>query len=313
MRLPALAVATALLIALPAAAFEMNPICSDAAADNAVAMSFYPDSLRSSDPNAPVFPQVCVQRANFGGTSGGYLVAGYSNAHIGALRVIRMSGTPAVVADAPVQPELAGSTPGLELMDFNGDGTPEVLFNLLTRGNSATWLYAWTGNGLQHIGPTKSSGDAVLTALRFPSFEDLNGDGLPEIIQSNATRWNPEPAQRETVYAIGPNGTVAPVRPVAFWGVFARTTGNPDAFTLTVVPAVAGKHVLRIVNGTADGKNAVTAADVVLNGAMVVNPGDFKKKGRLIEVPVTLNASNELRVELRSAPGSQFTLSISQQ
>ncbi len=311
MRLVVLALATA-CIALPAAAFEMNPVCSDVAADITVAMSFYPDSLRSDDPTAPVEPQVCVQRASFGGTSGGYLVAAYSNAHIGALRVIRMSGTPAVVADAPMQPAPAGNTPGLQLLDFNGDGTPEILFNLLTRGNPSTWLLAWTGNGLQNIGPTTPSGDAVLTNLRFPTFEDLNGDGLPEIIQSNATPWNPEPQQKETVYSVGPNGSVVPAKPIAFWGVFVRKEANPAAVTTTFVPASTGKHVLRIVNGTPDGKNLVTAADVVLNGVMVVNPGDFKKKGRVIEVPVTLTASNELRVELRSTPGSQFTLSIAQ-
>jgi hypothetical protein len=95
--------------------------------------------------------------------------------------------------------------------------------------------------------------------------------------------------------------------------LYQRQTGKPVALsaTFSVANAVA-PAVLRIHNG-ADGQlPKVSSAVVTLNGVSVAAPCDFNQTVTLIEKPVTLLSSNEITVELRSAPGSGFLLEVNQ-
>ncbi len=86
---------------------------------------------------------------------------------------------------------------------------------------------------------------------------------------------------------------------------YVRNNGSPaPVITNFSVRDPATNYTLRIDNA------GVSSAIVKLNGAQVVGPNDFNSNGTLITKPVTLLLNNVLSVELRSAPGSSFTLQI---
>src|SRR6185436_9112996 len=68
---------------------------------------------------------------------------------------------------------------------------------------------------------------------------------------------------------------------------------------------------LRIDNGGSHGQfGRVSSAVVTLNGTVVVGPNDFNQQVAVIQKRVALHHANFISVELRSAPGSGFTLQI---
>lgn len=93
---------------------------------------------------------------------------------------------------------------------------------------------------------------------------------------------------------------------------FVRQTGTPvtEARSFTVADPNL-PYLLRIENGGADdGLGRVSSAVVTLNGVVVVAPEDFNQTVELIEKELVLAAENELAVEVRSVPGTGFTLTI---
>lgn len=100
----------------------------------------------------------------------------------------------------------------------------------------------------------------------------------------------------------------------AFFGPedFTRQRGQPAPETRSfTVPNPGSGFTLRIENGGRDRQyRLVSSAVVRLNGIVVVGPSDFNQTVALIEREVALAADNELVVELRSVPGSGFTLTV---
>jgi hypothetical protein len=99
-----------------------------------------------------------------------------------------------------------------------------------------------------------------------------------------------------------------------FYGpvVVARSTGAPqqfvDAFTMD---DVEGDFTLVVHNGDATtGADRVTSALVRFNGESLLTSRDFAKKVGILEVPVTLQASNQISVEVRGKPGTYVTVSV---
>lgn len=92
--------------------------------------------------------------------------------------------------------------------------------------------------------------------------------------------------------------------------VFERATGAPryveTAFSYSGTPLQA---TLR-VNNALPGFPQVTSASVVLNGNEVLSPADFQKTKGLIEISVPALPANILRVEVRSKPGSAFSIEV---
>jgi hypothetical protein len=95
----------------------------------------------------------------------------------------------------------------------------------------------------------------------------------------------------------------------AYVGLFIRATGAPKTISDDVT-ADPGAYVLRISNGDQTG-HLVDSAEIRLNGVVILGPSQFKPTRQTISVPVTLAASNTLTVELRSAPKSQLTITLS--
>jgi len=93
---------------------------------------------------------------------------------------------------------------------------------------------------------------------------------------------------------------------------FVRVAGKPATTTVSFpAPHPALQYTLHIDNGGSQGTFVpVTSAVVSLNGVQIAGPSDFGQNVRVIDKPVMLAATNTLTVELRSAPGSGFTLQI---
>jgi PKD repeat protein len=99
-----------------------------------------------------------------------------------------------------------------------------------------------------------------------------------------------------------------------FYGpvVVARTTGAPRLFAdVFTVADVDGDFTLVVHNGDATtGANRATSALVHFNGESLLTSRDFNKKVGILEVPVTLQASNQISVEVRGKPGTYVTVSV---
>jgi len=92
--------------------------------------------------------------------------------------------------------------------------------------------------------------------------------------------------------------------------VFTRITGSP---TKTMhqfnVPDTSGSFELIVRNGESDW-GRISSAVIMLNGTQVLGPNAFNQGVGTIVVPVQLQPTNELSVELRSAPGNSLQVSI---
>src|SRR5712691_3988602 len=93
---------------------------------------------------------------------------------------------------------------------------------------------------------------------------------------------------------------------------FVRATGAPTAVdrAFTVLDPTT-TFTLVIHNGGLNNEfPRISSAVVSVNGTEVAGPRDFNQQVSVIQKAVTLQATNTLTVELRSGPGSGFTLEI---
>jgi hypothetical protein len=91
---------------------------------------------------------------------------------------------------------------------------------------------------------------------------------------------------------------------------YTRSTGAPQTFVDTFSRCAGGPCQLVVVNGDASGANRISSASIFLNGRQILGPSDFNQQVDRIVVPVSLEDSDELKVVLRSAPGSFLTISV---
>lgn len=93
---------------------------------------------------------------------------------------------------------------------------------------------------------------------------------------------------------------------------YTRTTGSPDNFINNFSVDPQGNYTLYvkngdlISNGSSDISNGSSSSIVWLNGEKVFRPDDFKEHGNLLAKSVSVNAFNQLQVEMGSKPGSHL-------
>jgi uncharacterized protein YjdB len=91
---------------------------------------------------------------------------------------------------------------------------------------------------------------------------------------------------------------------------YTRDNGKPQVITDTFSASQRiGDFHLLIKNGE-NGNNRVSSAIVRINGLQILGPSDFSQQVDSINKPINLTGTNKLQVELRSTPGSFFTLKI---
>jgi hypothetical protein len=91
---------------------------------------------------------------------------------------------------------------------------------------------------------------------------------------------------------------------------YVRTAGPPTTFTETFPRCAGGNCQLVVVNGNPDGSNRISSATVSLNGKQILGPSDFNQNVSRIVKPVALTDTDQLKVVLKSAPGSFLTISV---
>jgi len=93
---------------------------------------------------------------------------------------------------------------------------------------------------------------------------------------------------------------------------FIRGTGAPETKARSFSTAgFTGPFLLQVANGGADGSlERSSSALVTLNGEVIFGPRDFNQTVELLDREIVLEPDNELGVEVRSLPGSGFTLTV---
>ncbi len=93
---------------------------------------------------------------------------------------------------------------------------------------------------------------------------------------------------------------------------YLRTNGAPNEYTETVtVPASVGAPFrLHIVNGEADGSHRLSSAWLTVNGVQVAGPADFGQQVAVVDRPLTLQPTNQVRVTVASKPDGYLTISL---
>src|SRR6202008_317509 len=94
---------------------------------------------------------------------------------------------------------------------------------------------------------------------------------------------------------------------------YTRGTGAPVTVTDTFsVINPNTQYTLKAFNGGLQNSEAelVSSSVVTLNGVQVLGPSDFNQNVTEVDVPVTLQASNTLSVQVRGRPGGVLTILI---
>lgn len=90
---------------------------------------------------------------------------------------------------------------------------------------------------------------------------------------------------------------------------FIRSTGKPVVVTETFSAPSATTYSLIVLNGE-KGKNRVSSGTVKINGIEILRENDFNQQVDRIERSISLQTSNSISVELKSAPGSFIAIAI---
>lgn len=236
--------------------------------------------------------------------SGDYIVAVYCGSPGGIIRVLRPSGSGAVTAAEVAYSAMGGHVPRLRLVDLDGDGTPEIVASFATIGGSEqTWIFRWTGDALALFGPTMTSGrqSVVHSALSMVDFFDLDGDGIPEIIELD--RGGNKPLKRQTNGSYTRNNTT-----VLYYNRFERHATDPELYT-SVFAAKRGQ-TLEVKMLFPPGQISPTQGDLYLNGQLVFDSATFNAHGQVLTANVTAEDINELESLLDGTLGSAANVVI---
>lgn len=220
---------------------------------------------------------------------GDLIVFGSNRANIGDIYYYRISTGELVAATADAEYERNPSVSG----DF-------IAFESYAAGDSDIWIYS-------------VSLMATEQATVDPAEQYLHDISNGRIVYTDNRNDNLDIYLFEFTFEDPPAGGTGCDDPdaIAVFGprVYTRGHGCPvfvlDGFA---GPDLAGDAYLCITNGTPDGENRVTSAQVALNGEMVARPNDFSGQVESIEKGIELRDVNVVGVELRGAPGSQFSM-----
>jgi hypothetical protein len=245
-----------------------------------------------------------------------FLAAAYTNGFSGAVRIIRKTASGGTLVADP-QLDIHGVQPDLELEDLDGDLRPEIIASFSSpNGGTAKWVFKWTGATLTFLGPSIVVRGKEQTALGNAAFEDLDGDGISEILDPPATGEMSEDGSKTapdtaTVYSLR-NGKYVKTADLNFFATFVRAAGKPalqhDEFSISQTNRT---YELHIDNGSKRAKAAVDSAIVKLNGVVIADERQFSENTTEIVVrPLSLQSTNTLDVLLRGNPGSRLTILV---
>lgn len=247
---------------------------------------------------------------SIGGTN--YVIAAYTNGHVGAVSLIDASATPAATRQV-IRDAQTGTHPRVKTVDLDGDGVAEAIvrFTLGPRGGAETWIYRVQQGQLVSIGPVDAKGHSL---LGDPAVVDFNGNGVMDLVDaSNVGESRDDPVIVHEHYVLQKGGFVA-AEPLDFYELFFRGKAAPvtkeEAFDVSP-DALKKPYRLTIVNGGFNGDAyRASAGSVSLNGAVVSSQSDFNQQRRSWTVPVNLQATNTLAVRLEGQQSGRIIVAI---
>jgi hypothetical protein len=241
-----------------------------------------------------------------------YIVAAYTNGHVGAISLVNDSATPPVTTQL-IRDHQTGVHPRVTAIDLDADGVPEavVRFTLGPRGGAETWIYRIQERHLTSIGPVDSDGTSLLGS---PYIVDFEGGGVMDLVDSsNIGNSRDEPVIVREHYALR-NGAYVALQPLDFYELFFRSKSAPvtEQETFTIAPnALQKPYRLTIINGGFNGEAyRASSGSVSLNGIAVSATSDFSQQRRSWTLPVTLQLSNSLAVRLEGQPSSRIIVAV---
>lgn len=94
--------------------------------------------------------------------------------------------------------------------------------------------------------------------------------------------------------------------------VFLRQSGQPITETVTFNAVLPGTYTLQFYNGGLedDEYSLVSASEIFFNDVNILSPNELNQKVSYIEKTVTLQAVNEISVEVRGKPGGALIINI---
>lgn len=282
-----------------------------AARINEIAAKFYPADLVAEYPERRETQAVELPRSHL-------IVAAYGNTLSSQIAVIsERDGGALLMRRDLVSP---GRLTSIELRDLDRDRQPEIVVHLAEpRGGDVVSVFRWDGKNLLMIGPRRQwpgNPGVEATALTDPSFIDIDGDGVYEIVDEKYFRMTDDNGEEHsgaerTLYRLtdtDPHGG-------KILDDFDLFTGGSDPAELFTgdfdVDDPGPNRELVVVNGSAANGKRVASATVDVNGVRVVNRTDLVRTPARVRVPVHLKSgTNTIAVNVLGAPDAEIAILI---
>lgn len=286
---------------------------TNAASPADIVARFFPAALKVDDGQAvsPSKLKSAYTLADLDHNGHQLVVAVYGNGENGAVAVLSPEGEGSVLASV-LPRNMPGRLPGVELVDLDRDGRPEIVatFQLL-RGGTHAWIYKWMGARLALMGPVVDDASEVFD----PLFVDVDGDGALEVISHCSGRTtdddgNVHISSTDTLLKLS-GDVLGPIGTLTYVGGFSRGKATPSVVAETFDGSTTATQHLVLINGTPDGKRRASSAIVTLNGQRIFSENDFKQPVSRLETPVSvLPGENKISVEVRGTQDASITLLI---
>lgn len=238
------------------------------------------------------------------------IVAAYTNGFVGSVMVIDPSEPPSVVSEFAPR-GMGGTTVSVSALNLIPGAPDEVVVSFGgAKGGTLDWMLSATRDSVTMIGPQHRTADQIFPAIVDARFLDLDSDGALEVIGSYpAIAEDPDDAPHLIVEAVrfAPDGSYT-LSEGFHYGEYFRGREKPEVETDTFTALPADAEL--VVRNGFDDVPASTSGWIKLNGDMIVTPAAFQKGSRVSRVPVRLQESNELQVELAGKPGSGIAVFI---
>jgi hypothetical protein len=266
--------------------------------DESIANAFYPQFLDDvfRDNHAPgveVMRRSVSMRADLDRSGhADYLIVAYWNGLGSVVRIIRVTdpANAVLVAESPDRTMGGDGGPRLEAVDIDNDGVPEIVVRFL-RG---TWVYKYRSGKLDLFGPTRRNRVGLTSDMSNPTFVDVDGDDVMEIIDHGSK-----------LYKLGADGQFTRAATVAYNERFQRdaeTVTGPDNRSFSAKP---GKYVLHVLR-----RAGTDGGAILLNGKAIASSADFGARRRMLDIPVELLDRNDLSVTVDGGDGAELIVTV---
>ena len=299
------------VLACAAALAVAGPAHAQSAVEAAVAEA-YPDRL--SPPGAQE-RYACHQVLP--GPQGEVIVAAYTDQADGAVRVLAADGAGgyAVVFDSPAAWDLGGRDCVVRLDDVDLDGAPEVFVYFFQNRSSAGWVFRWTGDTLENLTVTETTGDGrEATLMLGPTIYDLHHEGAMRVVAEREvalTAPGVRPRYPAFVYRLGPEGFVVDGSVLSLSGFLAGVSTEANQRFFRLVTDSSPPVTLRVINGERGGANRVTGATITINNEVVLGPDDIHAGVEFVEVELAdVFTANELHAALEGDPDARIIVLV---